>query len=229
MFLSSTKSNQLVDAGSGKYEPCVAPKKTRVSDRTRTVCRVAHVRGSIDEGFARVTNISDSGIGLKLSILAQEGDELGVHLSDEITLRGRVVWTKETDCGLHLDVPIKSDVLLKQLADEAKSVKHRPLRLPLEKAATVQCDGLLSRVYVRDLSLRGMKLQHNGSLEVGRQVKVTLAIGMERLCVVRWNKGCVAGLMLLEPFSAVELGSVQRLMAVHGPSVECMACVAEGD
>ncbi|TPG14666.1 PilZ domain-containing protein [Sphingomonas koreensis] len=200
----------------GKRHETVNPagdraKDRRSSPRLQTVLRVARVMTGTDQGFARVQNISDVGIGLQLHLPVLLGDALAVELADGVVINGRVVWTSGADCGLQLDQPIDSAALLVELAAQAKAGASRPLRLPVATPALTRSANGTRVVEVADVSQRGMKLRHDGSISDGLHVKITLPSGLKRSGVVRWSQDRIAGVLLLDPFSPEELGSVRNL------------------
>jgi hypothetical protein len=188
---------------------CDADRRTSL--RVQTIFRVARVIAKSDEGLARLQNISDHGVSLQLHIPVLLGDALTVELAHSMTVTGRVVWTSGEDCGVRLDEEVDSAALLAELANQARKATARALRLPVATTALTRGENGTRRVEVTDISQRGMKLTHDGSFTAGLHVKITLSSGKERRGVVRWSRGNVAGLMLLEPFSTEELGSVSNL------------------
>lgn len=188
-----------------------AVSERRSGQRLRTVYRVAHVETQDDHGLARIYNISDEGLGLKLHIPVMLGDAVTVRLTEDMSIEGRIVWTCGADCGLQLCDPIDSEALLQQIAAQANSASQRPLRIPLNKPAVARSEMGMRRIDVQDVSQNGMKVAHDGSFHQGLRVKVSLASGLERRGIVRWSRDGIAGLVLLEPFSASELGSTKQL------------------
>jgi hypothetical protein len=182
----------------------------RADLRARTVYRIAQVRTRDDHGLARVLNISDEGLGLQLHIPVMLNDSISVHLSEDVVVHGRVAWTNGPDCGLQLASPIDSQALLHHLALQSRSSSGRPLRLPMSKTAVSRSELGLRRVEVQDVSQHGMKIRHDGKFSEGLQVKVSLGSGTERRGVVRWSRDGIAGLILLQPFTTRELGSMNN-------------------
>jgi len=183
----------------------------RQADRLHTVCRVGHVIAANDQGLARIRNISDWGLGLEVYMPVYLGDRLTIYLSEDLLVCGKVVWTNAPECGLQLDNEIDSRALLRELGAQATRTGSRALRIPLKKPAVVQSEAGSQLIDVRDVSQRGMKVAHDGSFREGLNVKILMASGLERQGVVRWSKGGLAGLMLLEPFCPSELGSIHSL------------------
>ena len=183
----------------------------RQSGRVQTVFRVARVKTTSDEGLARVRNISDAGISLQLHMPVALGDVLVVELATDMALTGCVVWSCGPDCGVQLDREIDSAGLLTELASRTRNATGRPLRLPAATIALTRGENGTRRVEITDVSQRGMKLMHDGSFTEGLQVKITLPSGRERRGIVRWSRENLAGVLLLEPFSTEDLGSLRGL------------------
>ena len=188
-----------------------AQLERRAGPRLRTVYRVAHVQTPDDDGLARILNISDEGLGLRLLIPVTLGDIVSVRLNAEIMIEGRVVRTSGDDCGLRLNEPIDSEALLRDIVAQSRSTAYRPLRIPVDKPAVARSERGLRRIEIQDVSQHGMKIVHDGSFAAGLHVKVALGSGIERRGVVRWSHDGIAGLALLEPFSTRELGSIKNL------------------
>lgn len=183
----------------------------RLGVRLRTVYRVAHIETPADNGLARIYNISDEGLGLKLHIPVMLGDMVTVRLTDDVAITGRVVWTCGADCGLQLSDPVDSEVLLRDLGAQARSAGQRALRMAVNKPAVARSEQGMRGITIQDVSQSGMKVAHDGSFYEGLPVKVSLPSGLERRGVVRWSREGIAGLMLLESFSTNDLGSMKSL------------------
>ena len=188
-----------------------AEMERRSARRQRAVYRIAHVETRCDNGLARVVDISDDGVGLKLHMPVMLGDNVTVHLTEHLTVAGRVVWTAGADCGLQLDNPIDSDALLREFGARPRAQAQRPPRIAIDQPAVARSEAGVRKVQVRDVSQHGMKVLHDGSFTEGLRVKVTLSSGTERRGVVRWSSDGIAGLILLEPFTTAELGSAKNL------------------
>lgn len=179
--------------------------------RVQTVLRVGRVITNGDQGLVRVRNISDEGARLSLQIPVMLGEALTLELAENVQMTGHVVWTNGDNCGLKFDQHIDCGRLLASLAAFSEKATNRPIRIPVAKSAVTRGENGLRVAEVTDISQRGMKLRHDGSFAEGLHVKVTLPCGLARCGVVRWSEGDIAGLMLLEPFSAEELGSARKL------------------
>lgn len=183
----------------------------RSAQRVHTVFRVARIVTDTDQGFARIQNISDDGVRLYTQLAVCLGDRLALELAEGVVISGRAVWANGPDCGLQLDERIDSSALLANLATQARKAAARPLRLKVATSALTRGPNGTHRVEVADVSQRGMKLKHDGSFAEGLEVKIRLPSGMERRGVVRWSQDNIAGVMFLEPFSTMDLGSASKL------------------
>lgn len=179
--------------------------------RVRTVYRVVRVETDSEQGLARVRNISDGGMKLSHHLPLMLGDTVRVALTDEVEIEGKVVWTNGNDCGVQFPERIDSIAVLRDTAERMRSASARAPRIQTEILAIASSEGALQAVAIQDVSLRGMKIAHNGSFRSGLPVKVCLSSGVERRGIVRWANDRLAGLELTEPFGVEDLGAVSAL------------------
>jgi hypothetical protein len=196
----------------------VSPSDDRRADhRMQTIFRVARVISAHDEGLARIRNLSDHGAGLSLSLPVSPSDTLMLELAEGVDLFGQVLWIDADRLGLEFERPIDCRGLLARLAAGAHTAGLRPVRLPIATTALTCSARGVRRAEVLDISQRGLKLVHDGSLTAGLDLKVTLPCGIDRHGIVRWTRAERAGVMLLEPLSVEALGSIRRLL--HPPAI----------
>lgn len=181
-----------------------AKPDNRSSPRVQTTFRIARVLTGAHVGLARLRDISDGGVGLELYMPVLLGDALTVQLGGNLAVRGRVVWTCGSNCGIKLDAAIDSDLLLAALAQQGCRAIAEPVRLAIAKtAAAREADGTgqVERVDVRQ----------DGGLTEGLTVRIELPDRTNAHGTVRWSGDGLAGLMLLDPSSAEQPGSVRNL------------------
>lgn len=183
----------------------------RADRRYRAVYRIAPVHTDHDYGMARVRNISDGGMAIDIGFPVCLGDRIWLTLADDVVLGGRVVWSRDGECGVGFDAPVDSVRVLRDTAATARAPHARAPRLPIERTAIASSEAGVHAVEVRDVSQRGMTLAHDGQFTPGVRVKVRLGSGVERRGVVRWAHDGLAGLLLTEPFTPQELGAVSAL------------------
>ncbi|MCL9997952.1 MAG: PilZ domain-containing protein [Erythrobacter sp.] len=203
----------------------IAPER-RADSRVQTVFRVARVITGADEGLVRIRNISDQGARLRMMMPATLSDRLTLEFADGVELRGQVVWRQGDEFGLRFDHPISCTHLLATLAAGTQCGSTRPVRLPLLVSALIRSERGLRCAKIVDISLRGLKLVHDGSLTRGLNVKVSLPSGLDRHGIVRWTREERAGVMLLDPLNVEALGSMQRLMGGYEATV-CLPQAAD--
>lgn len=207
-----TNANRTCQTPGG--EPVSAPylsptAEQRSGGRLQTVLRVGRVIAAGDQGLVRVRNISNEGAQLRLSLPVAPMETLTLELADDLHLRGQIVWRSGTDCGMKFGSSVDCAAILTHLATGTQTGVHRPVRLPVATAALASSEHGLRPVRVQDISQRGIKLVHDGSLNAGSYLTISLPGGIDRYGVVRWTQGNIAGVMLLEPLSAETLGSAR--------------------
>lgn len=183
----------------------------RGGKRTLTVLKTVKVQLPGEEGLAKMQNISDDGMKLSLKLSVCLGDIVTVFLSDVDRLEGKVIWTNGESCGLQFTDTVDSSALLTDLAERSRDGSSRPVRMAADAAAVAYCAGSPHPVRVKNISQRGLKIEHRGSFSEGLPLKVMLGTGIELRGVVRWSHGNVAGIELLQPVGVEELGRAQNL------------------
>jgi len=183
----------------------------RTDARVLTILRVARASIENDTGLCRVQNISDEGMMVITGLAVAEGDPISVSLSETVCISGRVNWTDGARAGVRFDEAIDCAALLQLLAAERSTGDQRPSRLPTEAVGVATTASGLQAVRLIDISQVGMKIRHHGGLTVGHPVTVVLENGLQRRGIVRWSKGDLAGLRLLEPIGYRQLESAGSL------------------
>lgn len=216
-------------------QPCISDAtyrtqifERRSTNRVQTVYRVARVITRADEGLARIRNVSNQGARLRTLIPLKLYDDLAIELADGIEFIGQVVWSENNEFGLQFDRPINCADVLATLAAGTRCGSTRPVRLKTVATALIRSQRGLRSAKVVDISQRGLKLVHDGSLNAGLHLKIALPSGLDRCGIVRWTRDNIAGVMLLEPLSVEALGSAQNLIrpAVLSPWTPPMAVQA---
>lgn len=198
----------------------------RSGSRVQTVFRIARVMTPADEGLVRIRNMSDHGARLRMLIPHMVSDILAIELADGVELIGQIVWKDGEEYGLQFDQPINCADVLVNLAAGSRCGNARPVRLPIMATALTRSERGLRSAKVVDISQRGLKLVHDGSLSEGLHLKVTLSSGLDRCGIVRWSKDNIAGIMLLNPLSVEALGSAQSLIRPLA-QMQCLPQAAE--
>jgi hypothetical protein len=181
----------------------------RASPRLRTVCFDAIVERNGASGLFRVRNVSDTGIMLNTHVPLEVGESVTIVLADQVAVPGTVIWGNERCCGVQFERAIDSAALLRAEALWKRGDRRGgALRLAAMRLATSYGDNGIRAVKVVNASHRGMGLAHDGTLEPGMELKLTVDNGIERTAMVRWSRAGRAGVRLLEPLSCQELERV---------------------
>ena len=182
--------------------------------RLATVNRVARLVVGDETGLARLHRISNGGVELSSIMDLHVGQMVCLDLSETVSARVAVIAKNGKRYALAFQQEINCAALLRQLVAEARSNRARPLRLttPPLRAEGRSLKGDL-QLELEDISQHGMKVRHDGSFHEGLRVCVQLPNGRECRGIVRWTKGRMAGLQLLDVLSADDLGAVSRLQS----------------
>lgn len=186
-------------------------KDRRADLRVMTVCRLVKIMTSRREGLARCRNISNGGVNLEMHMPANVHDRVTVGFSPSVEIDGQFVWIDGCDSGVAFDTPIDCISVLRETALSNPGARAPRLRTALP--ASVAYDGGHCGSLVRDISLQGMCVTHDGALYPGRNVRVMMADGRERRAMVCWTRDGLAGLQLLDRFRLEELSP---LLAADG-------------
>ena len=177
----------------------------RDSCRHRTVYRVVKLSIGGMTSLNQLCNISDEGMMLTVDEEFAAGEVIAIELSPDHQLTGRVRWAKDGHCGVALDAPIDSEALLHELAEEQRSARHRAPRLDAQLLGVAYSERGMHPVRTTNLSQMGVGLTHDGRLEPGLHLLMTLENGIERRGVVRWAHEHSAGVLLTEPLGCAEV------------------------
>jgi len=180
--------------------------------RLSTVNRIARLRVSNETGLARVHTLSNDGVELSSVMALQIGQAVELDLSEMVSTIATVATKDCNRYALTFECRVNCAELLRQLVAEARSDRGRPLRLAAGRISAV---GLSTKgvhqLEVDDISQRGMKVRHDGSLQAGLRVDIDLPNGRKCHGIIRWAKKSSAGLQLVDILSADDLGTVSRL------------------
>jgi hypothetical protein len=201
-------TNDYLDLLGGSAPGGEAPGEIRLS----TVNRVARLRVANEAGLARVHILSNDGVELSSTMDLQIGQVVQIDLSEMVSTIATVATKDCNRFALAFECRVNCAELLRQLVAEARSDRGRPLRLAAGRiSVTGRSTKGVHQLELDDISQRGMRVQHDGSLEAGLRVDIDLPNGRKCQGIVRWAKKCSAGLQLIDTLSADELGTVSRL------------------
>lgn len=190
-----------------------APDGERLGEiRLSTVNRVARLRVANETGLARIHILSNDGVELSSIMDLQIGQTIQLDLSEMVSATATVATKDCNRYALTFECRVNCAELLRQLVAEARSDRGRPLRLAAGRiSAKGRSINGAHHLEVDDISQRGMKVRHDGSLQAGLRVDIDLPNGRKCQGIVRWAKNSSAGLQLVEILSTDDLGAVSRL------------------
>src|SRR4051812_38690670 len=166
--------------------------------RLSTVNRVARLRVANETGLARVHTLSNSGVELSSIIDLQIGQAVKLDLSEMVSTTATVATKDCNRYALAFEARVNCAELLRQLVAEAGSYRGRPMLLAADRiSAKGRTAKGVHRLELDDISQRGMRVRHDGSLEAGLRVDIDLPNGRKCQGIVCWVKNSSAGLQLI--------------------------------
>lgn len=185
-------------------------KGGRNDDRYITVYRFAKVERDKDAGFWRIGNLSNRGMMFEVGVSPRPNERLTITLSDEIVLRGRVVWSGDGKCGVAFDEMINACEILRQLVADREVDRYRPLRISASfPAQLLTSDGPVT-VTVTDISRSGVSFTSPRDLGSGTEIFLALMDGVWREGRICWSRKGRGGLSLKLPFAVADLESIEH-------------------
>lgn len=192
----------------------------RDGQRLRAVCRIAKILRVDDAGLWMVRNISDGGMMLTSSVPVIPGEDITVVLGERTALEGRVSWAEDGKCGVAFHEAIDGEQLLRELAEDNASNKHRPLRVEVTADALARVNHRLQPIQLVNLSQHGAGIIHDGTVDAGMRLDLLLVGDVRREAIVRWSHGNRAGLWLTSPLERAQLESIRHLQAPRPPAAK---------
>jgi hypothetical protein len=187
------------------------PERRR-EERKRLVYRLVRVEHRDDEGFGRCRNISGSGMQLELTMPGLAiGERFKVAFSAAHVFDVTVIWMRDRQYGVVLDQPIDFETMLRESAAHTRAKGFPGLRPSEGLLAMLRCDGRTRETRIRELAQQELKLTHDGQIRANLHLSVKLGAGREVHGVVRAVRGDLAEVVLSEPLSVSELGSIAVL------------------
>lgn len=205
----STMSSVFVSSSRTQLRP-----ERRREERKRLVYRLVHVEHRGDQGLGRCRNISSDGMQLELTMPGLAvGTRFKVAFSSIHVFEATVIWSRDRQYGIALDEPVDYETMLRESAAHTRARGFPRLRPNEGLLAMLRCEGRTRETRIRELTQQELKLTHDGNVRPNLHLSVKLGGGREMHGVVRASNGNVAEVVLSEPFSVGELGSIAMLAA----------------
>jgi hypothetical protein len=184
----------------------LADAASRVARRFTPLIRTAKITGAAGEFLCVVSDISTTGVSVRLfHPLPREG-ALKLEMPNGEQLPVQPVWEKDGRAGFRFASPVD---LSRVLAGHSKWPK-RPIRLNLDMPATL--GGLTGRfdATIRNISLQGAQVECDARLAIEQRLRLSSKILPEIVTKVRWRSGRFYGLVFDTTF---QFGDLARMAA----------------
>lgn len=171
---------------------CVpAPPDARAEERHLTLFRVGALIVGNRRELCLIKNVSASGMMVRAYSAMQEGGRVSVELKQGQLVRGEVRWVRDHNVGIAFDQRIDVVELLSASMD---GPRPRMPRVEISCTASARQGSALASIRLHDISQGGLKVESSRTLEIGKEVVVTLP-GLAPIAgIARWQDGAVHGI-----------------------------------
>jgi hypothetical protein len=161
--------------------------------------------GAIHIGGSRracaIRKISALGVALRSDVAPALGDKASVELETGQRAAGRIAWTGRGELGVRFDDHIDVIALLnRKLVSQAREQRTMP-RLEARCPVHVKCGGQFWTATLRNISARGLQIEGGELPAVGAYVSPFIEGLILPPGELRWKRGKVGGIELLEDLS----------------------------
>lgn len=148
-----------------------------------------------------IRKISALGVALRSDLAPALGDKASVELETGQRAAGKIAWASRGEIGLRFDDTIDVIALLnRKLVSQEREQRTMP-RLEARCPVHIKCGGQFWTALLRNISARGLQVESNEVPAAGAYVSAFI----EGLIVppgeLRWKRGTLAGIELLEEMS----------------------------
>jgi hypothetical protein len=173
----------------------------RTAPRYTPMIRTAKITGSAGEFLCVVSDISASGVSVRLFHPLPDDDALKLEMPNGEQLPIEPVWVREGRAGFRFQGPVDLTRLLSGQSHWPK----RPIRLNLAMPAVLA--GLTGRfeATIRNISLQGAHVHCDARLAIEQRLRLSSALLPELVAKVRWRNGKNYGLIFDTTFQFAEL------------------------
>lgn len=196
--------------------PVSAADESETSDRrkfprSRSIYRPAVLNLEDFATFCMIRDLSPYGVMVETSANLHLRDVVEVGFSEDELAAGTVAWVNGNRVGVVFDRPVDIVQLMTGSAsqDVFAPVPVRAPRLSVACDAVITDGPIMSRLPVRNLSIKGLKVRGTG-LRVGTEVSVEIEHLPKKIAVVRWLGRQETGIEFLIPFTYEEIAAWTR-------------------
>jgi hypothetical protein len=178
----------------------------RAAARYTPLIRTAKITGISGEFLCVVSDISVTGVSVRLFHALPRDGELTLEMSNGDSLPIERVWEKEGRAGFRFTAA--GDVNLRRILEGRSEWPKRPIRLNLDMPAALS--GLTGRfeATIRNISLQGAQIECTARLAIDQRLRLSNDQLPEIVTKVRWRKGNTYGLVFDTTFQFAELARI---------------------
>lgn len=188
----------------GQAAVALADAEHRAAKRYTPLIRTAKITGVAGEFLCVVSDISATGVSVRLFHPLPRDGALKLEMPNGDELPIEVVWEQEGRAGFRFAAPVN---LPQVLAGHGKWPK-RPIRLNLDMPATLA--GLTGRfdVTIKNISLQGAQVECSTRLAIDQRLRLSGKLLPETVTKVRWRNGQFYGLVFDTTFQFADLARI---------------------
>lgn len=190
----------------GHRQPGLAPADAehRAAQRYTPLIRTAKITGAAGEFLCVVSDISATGVSVRLFHPLPRNSALKLEMPNGEQLPVEPVWERDSRAGFRFASPID---LTRALAGHSQWPK-RPIRLNLDMPATLA--GLTGRfdATIRNISLQGAQVECGARLAIDQRLRLSSKVLPEIVTKVRWRNGRFYGLIFDNTFQFDDLARI---------------------
>jgi len=179
----------------------------RSAARYTPLIRTAKITGVSGEFLCVVSDISASGVSVRLFHPLPRDVALKLEMPNGDSLPLERVWEKDARAGFRF----AGEVDLSRILDGRGQWPKRPIRLNLDMPAKLA--GLTGRfdATIRNISLQGAQIECASRLAIDQRLRLSNALLPEIVTKVRWRRGSLYGLIFDNTFQFAELARTVAL------------------
>lgn len=187
-------------------QPGVAPADAehRIARRFTPLIRTAKIIGAAGEFLCVVSDISATGVSVRLFHPLPRESGLKLEMPNGEQLLVEPVWERDGRAGFSFASPVD---LTRVLAGHNQWPK-RPIRLNLNMPATLA--GLTGRfdATIKNISLQGAQIECGTRLAIDQRLRLSSKVLPEIVTKVRWRNGGFYGLIFDDTFQFDDLARI---------------------
>jgi hypothetical protein len=182
-------------------EALLSATEQRVTPRYTPLIRTAKITGAAGEFLCVVSDISATGISVRLFHALPKEAGLKLEMPNGERLPIELVWMQDGRAGFRF----QAEVDLPRVLSGHSQWPKRPIRLNLDMPATLA--GLTGRfdATIRNISLQGAQIECADRLAIEQRLRLSSRILPEIVTKVRWRNGRFYGLVFDTTFRFADL------------------------